>query len=129
MNKKELVTAMKAMRSTADDQTAANAAELYPVWNETKAYVVGDRVRYDSILYKCLQAHTAQTTWTPTDAPSLWAKVLIPDPEVIPEWEQPDSTNPYMKGDKVTYKGKTYESLIDNNVWSPEAYPQGWKEV
>lgn len=129
MNKKELVTAMKAMRSTADDQTAANAAELYPVWNETKVYAVGDRVRYDSILYKCLQAHTAQTTWTPTDAPSLWAKVLIPDPEVIPEWEQPDSTNPYMKGDKVTYKGKTYESLIDNNVWSPEAYPQGWKEV
>lgn len=129
MNKNELVTAMKAMRSTADDQTAANAAELYPVWNETKAYTVGDRVRYDSILYKCLQAHTAQTTWTPTDAPSLWAKVLIPDPEVIPEWEQPDSTNPYMNGDKVTYKGKTYESLIDNNVWSPEAYPQGWKEV
>lgn len=129
MNKKELVTAMKAMRTTADDQTAANAAELYPVWNETKSYAVGDRVRYDSILYKCLQAHTAQTTWTPTDAPSLWAKVLIPDPEVIPEWEQPDSTNPYMKGDKVTYKGKTYESLIDNNVWSPEAYPQGWKEV
>lgn len=129
MNKKELVTAMKAMRITADDQTAANAAELYPVWNETKAYTVGDRVRYDSILYKCLQAHTAQTTWTPTAASSLWAKVLIPDPEVIPEWEQPDSTNPYMKGDKVTYKGKTYESLIDNNVWSPEAYPQGWKEV
>ena len=129
MNKKELVTAMKAMRSTADDQTAANAAELYPVWNETKVYAVGDRVRYDSVLYKCLQAHTAQTTWTPTDAPSLWAKVLIPDPEVIPEWEQPDSTNPYMKGDKVTYKGKIYESLIDNNVWSPEAYPQGWKEV
>ena len=129
MNKKELVTAMKAMRSTADDQTAANAAELYPVWNETKVYAVGDRVRYDSILYKCLQAHTAQTTWTPTAASSLWAKVLIPDPEVIPEWEQPDSTNPYMKGDKVTYKGKTYESLIDNNVWSPEAYPQGWKEV
>ena len=99
------------------------------MWNETKVYAVGDRVRYDSVLYKCLQAHTAQTTWTPTDAPSLWAKVLIPDPEVIPEWEQPDSTNPYMKGDKVTYKGKTYESLIDNNVWSPEAYPQGWKEV
>lgn len=129
MTHEELIGFMKNSRATADDQTAANAAELYPVWNETKAYTVGDRVRYDSILYKCLQAHTAQTTWTPTDAPSLWAKVLIPDPEVIPEWEQPDSTNPYMKGDKVTYKGKTYESLIDNNVWSPEAYSQGWKEV
>lgn len=127
MNKKELVTAMKAMRTTADDQTAANAAELYPVWNETKAYAVGDRVRYDSILYKCLQAHTAQTTWTPTDAPSLWAKVLIPTPSVIPEWEQPESTNPYMKGDKVKHNGKTWVSTVDNNVWEPEVY--GWTEV
>lgn len=118
---------MKAMRSTADDQTAANAAELYPVWNETKAYAVGDRVRYDSILYKCLQAHTAQTTWTPTDASSLWAKVLIPTPSEIPEWEQPGSTNPYMKGDKVKHNGKTWVSTIDNNVWEPGAY--GWEEV
>lgn len=44
------------------------------------------------------------------------------------EWKQPDSTNPYMKGDKVTYNGKTYESVIDNNVWSPDTYPAGWKE-
>lgn len=127
MNKKELVAAMKAMRSTADDQTAANAAELYPVWNETKAYAVGDRVRYDSILYKCLQAHTAQTTWTPTDAPSLWTKVLITTPSEIPEWEQPESTNPYMKGDKVKHNEKTWVSTVDNNVWEPGVY--GWTEV
>ena len=47
----------------------------------------------------------------------------------IPEWEQPDSTNPYMTGDKVRFEGKVYQSLIDNNVWSPTAYPQGWEEV
>ena len=127
MNKKELVAAMKAMRITADDQTAANAAELYPAWNETKAYAVGDRVRYDSILYKCLQAHTAQTTWTPTDAPSLWTKVLIPTPSEIPEWEQPESTNPYMKGDKVKHNEKIWVSTVDNNVWEPGVY--GWTEV
>lgn len=34
-----------------------------------------------------------------------------------------------MIGDKVKFNGKIYESVIDNNVWSPEAYPQGWKEV
>ena len=56
--------------------------------------------------------------WSPEDAPSLFAKLLIPDEDVIPEWEQPDSTNPYMKGDKVTYKGVVYESLIDNNTIS-----------
>jgi hypothetical protein len=60
-------------------------------------------------------------------APSLFAKVLIPDIDVIPEWVQPDSTNPYMKGDKVTYKGKTWISTIDNNVWAPGEY--GWDEI
>ena len=63
------------------------------------------------------------------DAASLWAKVLIQNPDVIPEWEQPDSTNAYMTGDKVIYNGLVYESVIDNNVWSPEAYPAGWKLI
>ena len=84
-------------------------------------------MRYDEILYKYLQNHTAQASWTPTDAPSLWAKVLIPTPAEIPEWEQPESTNPYMKGDKVKHNGKTWESTIDNNVWEPGVY--GWGEV
>lgn len=109
------------------DEDALEAVQLFPNWDATATYAVGDRVRYDSILYNCLQAHTAQADWTPTVAPSLWAKVLIPDPNVIPEWEQPDSTNPYMKGDRVTYNGKTWESTVDNNVWSPETY--GWIEV
>ena len=60
-------------------------------------------------------------TWNPKDAPSLYAVVLIPDENIIPEWIQPDSTNPYMIGDKVTHNGVTYESLVDNNVWEPGA--------
>lgn len=112
-----------------NDEDALGGVELFPRWNEDKSYEVDDRVSYNGVLYKCLQAHTSQSTWIPTDSPSLWAKVLIPDPEVIPDWEQPDSTNPYMKGDKVRYNGKVYESLIDNNIWSPEAYPAGWSEV
>lgn len=127
MTNAELVKFMKSARLTADDQTALAGKELYPLWNETEVYKAGDRVRYDEILYKCLQNHTAQASWTPTDAPSLWAKVLIPTPAEIPEWEQPESTNPYMKGDKVKHNGKTWESTIDNNVWEPGVY--GWGEV
>ena len=78
-------------------------------------------------MYRCLQAHTAQADWTPDAVPSLWAKVLIPDPDVIPELEQPDSTYPYMIGDRVTHNGVTWESTIDNNVWEPGVY--GWTEV
>ena len=113
--------------ASLDDTDALNAIELYPVWADDVSYVAGDRVRYDGVLYKCLQAHTSQPDWTPDAAPSLWAKVLIPDETVIPAWEQPDSTNPYMQGDKVTHNGKTWVSDIDNNVWTPGVY--GWSEV
>lgn len=110
-----------------DDENAAKCAVLYEPWDETATYEEGDRRRFNDALYKCLQAHTAQAAWTPEAAPALWAKVLIPDPEVIPEWEQPDSTNPYMIGDKVRHNGKTWVSTIDNNVWEPGVY--GWEEV
>ena len=112
------------------DEDALEAVNLFPNWNgEGIAYKKDERVKFEGNLYRCLQAHTSQAAWTPIAAASLWAKVLIPDENVIPEWEQPDSTNPYMKGDKVMFNNKTYESLIDNNIWSPAAYPAGWKEI
>lgn len=112
-----------------EDEMALDAVELFAEWKTDTAYSIDEKVKYNKVLYKCLQAHTSQSDWTPDIAVSLFAKVLIPDPEVIPDWEQPDSTNPYMKGDKVRFNGKVYESLIDNNIWSPEAYPAGWQEI
>lgn len=117
----------KAAVSLSDEE-ALEAVQLYPSWKNNHEYKeVGERVRYDGVLYKVLQAHTSQSDWVPPQAPSLFAKVLIPDPDVIPEWEQPDSTNPYMKDDKVTHNGKTWVSDVDNNVWEPGVY--GWSEV
>lgn len=110
-----------------DDETATGFVELFPAWVETKSYAEGDKVKHNGVLYKCLQRHDAQVDWTPTAAPSLWAKVLTdPSGDILP-WEQPDSTNPYMKGDKVTHNGKTWESDVDNNVWEPGVY--GWSEI
>ena len=100
--------------------------EMFPKWT-TRAYEIGERVRYDDILYKCIQAHPANSEWAPDTAVSLWARVLIPDPEVIPDWVQPGSTNPYMQGDKVRHAGKTWVSDIDYNVYEPGVY--GWTEV
>jgi chitodextrinase len=113
------------------DEQAATIPALYRPWETDIDYAVGERRTYNGTLYRCLQAHTAQEAWNPADAPSLWTKVLIPDPDVIPEWEQPDSTNPYMKDDKVTHNGKTWISLVDNNVWEPGATGTEalWSEV
>lgn len=116
--------AMQAM----DDATALTAVELYPAWSgDGVPYAADERVRYGGVLYRVLQAHTSQQAWTPVDAPSLFARVLIPDPGDVPAWEQPESTNPYMAGDRVTHGGKTWVSTVDYNVWEPGVY--GWEEV
>ena len=124
---KAFISALVTLREKATDEQALAVPALYPVWSQGIDYAVGIRVHYNGILYKVLTAHTSQDDWTPDAAPSLFAKVLIQDETVIPEWEQPDSTNPYSTGDKVTHNGKTWVSDIDNNVWEPGVY--GWTEL
>lgn len=124
----------KAMTATQNltEAEAITATCLHPKWSgDSVQYTAGQRVQDDGILYTVLQAHTSQPDWKPAAAPSLFAKVLIPDPSVVPEWEQPDSTNPYMKGNKVKHNGKTWVSLVDNNVWEPGAVGTAalWQEV
>lgn len=115
-----------AVQSLSDSE-ALEAVTLYREWASDTDYTAGYKVQRGGKLWRCLQAHTSQTGWEPDIAPSLWAKVLIPDENVVPEWEQPDSTNPYNAGDKVTHNGKTWVSDINNNVWEPGVY--GWTEA
>lgn len=124
---KAFISALVTLREKATDEQALAVPALYPTWRSGVDYTVGIRVLYNGILYKVLTAHTSQDDWAPDAAPSLFAKVLIPDETIIPEWQQPDSTNPYMKDDKVTHNGKTWVSDIDNNVWEPGVY--GWTEL
>lgn len=106
--------------ASLNDEDALEAITLYPQWSgDGLEYSIDYRVKYEGNLYRVLQAHTSQPSWTPTTATSLFAKVLIPEPHIIPEWEQPGSTNPYHIGDRVRYEGKIWESTIDNNVWVP----------
>lgn len=109
------------------DEQAEQIPNAYPLWYAGVSYSVGNRVRQDGKLWKCLTAHVSQVGWEPCFSPSLWAR-NIPEDAILP-WEQPDSTNPYMTGDKVLWNGVVYESVIDNNIWSPEAYPDGWRVV
>lgn len=122
-----IVAALVKLRESATDEQALSVTALYPAWRSGVAYVTGQRVLYRGVLYKVLQDHTSQDDWMPDAAPSLFARALIPDGEAIPEWVQPDSTNTYAKGDKVTHNGKTWVSDIDVNCWEPGVY--GWSEV
>ena len=123
----QFLNAVRTMREIATDDTAVEVPGMYPEWKEEKSYVVGEKVLYNGTLYSCLQSHTSQTGWEPSVAVSLWARVLVDPSGGISEWVQPDSTNPYMTGDKVTHNGHTWESTVDNNVWEPGVY--GWDQI
>ena len=108
---------------TLDDATALTGIELFPTW-ELVSYSVGDRVQYNGTLYKCVQAHTAQSDWTPDATPALWVVVSIDE---YPEWVQPTGAHDaYAKDSKVTHNGKKWISSYDANVWEPGVY--GWEE-
>lgn len=117
--------------TSLDDTDALDAVELFKHWAADTAYALDVRVSYENNLYKCVQAHTSQADWTPPDTPALWTEVAKPGE--IPVWKQPTGAqDAYMTGDKVWYPDRdttVYESLIDNNVYSPEAYPAGWRVV
>ena len=113
--------------ATLTDTEALEGVELFPMWKTDHAYAVGDRVQYESKLYKCLQAHTSQDDWTPDAAVSLWVEVADPSIE-YPDWKQPTGAqDAYMKGDKVSHNGKHWVSDVDYNTWEPSVY--GWSEV
>lgn len=114
---------MEERATTLTDEAALGVPEMFPKW-VPRAYQTGERVRYQGVLYKCVQDHPANETYTPDAAVSLWAQVLNDE---IREWVQPDSTNPYMKGDKVKHNGQTWVSDIDYNVFEPGV--AGWSVV
>lgn len=126
----EVRDAIDTFLATVPDEEVESVKVLFPQWKVGTNYEMNTRVRFKENVYKILQAHTSQEDWRPDVAVSLYAPLLI-DEETneILEWVQPDSTNPYMIGDKVIFEEKIYESLIDNNTWSPVAYPAGWQEI
>lgn len=122
--KKMLVQSTESL----SDEDALSVAALYPTWISKVGEQVntGERYWYDGKLYKVVQAHTVQENWAPDVSVSLFAEVTI---EEWPEFVQPISAETaYMKGDKVTFEGVHYVSLMDYNTYSPAVYPQGWEE-
>lgn len=108
------------------DEQAETVTGMYPEWEVDISYAAGERIKYNSKLYRCVQAHTSQEGWEPSVTPALWTRTA--QEGEIPEWIQPTGAqDAYNKGDKVTHNGSTWESDVDANVWEPGIY--GWTTV
>lgn len=77
-----------AEAGTIDAVTASEQSLLFAEWAANVNYTVGQLRQYGGKLYRCVQAHTSQTSWEPPNAASLWS--ITSDPaEEWPEWSQP----------------------------------------
>lgn len=118
--------------ASLENDKAMEVAYIYNPWEIGKHYFVGDFLTYgvnsvgDPQLYKVVQDHTAQAEWRPDITASLYDAIGL-DEKGYPIWSQPTGAHDaYNKGDVVDYNGTLYQSLIDGNIYSPEAYPAGW---
>lgn len=110
-----------------DDAIITKYAEQFSPWTYPVHYAQGAIARYEGKLYRCLQEHDSQETWTPAAAPSQWKEIGDPTGE-WPAWSQPvGAIDTYPIGAKVSHNGKHWVSTVDNNVWEPGVY--GWEEV
>ena len=101
MKHADLVAFLKAVRLTADDQTALTGMELYPVWAVGIAVAKDSRYQYNGKLYKVIQAHTTQADWTPDITPNLWTVIDVTHAGTI------DDPIPAVAGMEYVY-GKYY---------------------
>lgn len=127
--------ALQMFAASLDDEKALEVATVYDPWAAGKAYAVGEFFTYgensvgDPQLYKVVQAHTSADEWLPNATASLYEAIGLDDAG-YPVWAQPTGVHDaYNTGDIVNYNGVLYKSLIDGNVYSPEAYPAGWENV
>lgn len=119
-------TAMGIAGTYLTDEQALEAKMIYPMFKPGIAVTVGQRY-VDAVgdLYNVSQAHTTQADWQPSATPALFTKVSLDE---WPLFVHPTGAQDvYNLGDKVTFNGQHYTSLINNNSWSPAEYPAGWQ--
>lgn len=129
----QLRRAVQLFASSLGEETALEIPSVYPAWEPGRSYAAGEYLTYgvngvgDPQLYKAAQAHTSQADWHPDTLPALYTPIGLTD-DGYPAWSPPTGAHDaYNTGDIVDYQGTLYRCTMNGNVWSPDAYPQGWE--
>lgn len=122
-----LHTVIDAGRKLVDDQTASISPELYDLLEQDgKLIKAGTRINWNGTLKRAAVDLWDMEINNPDNAPTLWEDIayrkgirIIPDVITV--------GTAFAKGEQGWWGDVLYESVIDNNVWTPEQYPAGWE--
>lgn len=132
MTRKEaqsFIDSLVSLRAIADDKQASCAVGLYPLMkNDGSLIVTGTRINWNGKIKKAAADVWDREENSPDNAPTLWEDISYRDGiRIIPETITAGLA--FSKDEQGYWGDDIYVSLIDNNVWTPEAYPQGWRQL
>lgn len=121
---------IEGVAESLDEEKALENIDFFPHWSsipDGEEITVGKRLQHGGKLYEAIQGHNKQSDWAPDIVPALFKEVAKPG-EIREITDPIPATSPFMKNEEGRWKGEVYVSLIDNNVWTPDAYPAGWQK-
>jgi hypothetical protein len=122
------IAAASTLKETATDSDASKFTALYPTLKGDGSLVkAGTRINRGGKLYRARVDLWDNSKNAPENSPDLWEEIMYKDGYRIITIIT--SENPFMRGERGWYEDKLYESVIDNNVWTPKSYPDGWKFI
>ena len=130
MTKKEadaLIQALVTLREGADDSVASLSVGAYPtVKGDGSLIKAGTRINHNGTIKRASVDLWDTAENGPDNAPSLWEDISYKEGyRIIPE--SISAGTAFMKDECGWWGDILYVSLIDNNVWTPSAYPSGWE--
>lgn len=109
------------------DAEASTVIPLYPALKgEGELVQAGTRINWYGQLKRAAVDLWDTAENNPDNAPTLWEDINYRDGyRVIPEVITAGLA--FSKGEIGWWDGVLYQSLIDANVYTPDAYPAGWE--
>ena len=112
-----------------DDKTASEGAELLPKMQyDGKLITAGTRINWNGVIKRAAVDVWDSEAYSPDRAASLWEDIAYRDGyRYIPETITAGTA--FAKDECGWWKDVLYRSALENNVWTPENYPDAWMRV
>lgn len=122
-----IIAAIVKIRQSATDQQASEAASLYPTMKYDGSLIsYQTRINWNGTVKRAATDLWDTAENNPDNAPALWEDIgYVDGVRVIPETISAAAA--FALNELGYWQGNVYKSLIDNNVWTPTAYPAGWQ--
>ena len=124
-----LIEAFKTLRNEATDKIASITVTAYPTLKGNGQLIaVGTRINYNGKLLRAAVDLWDTEENIPENAPTLWEEIQYKDGfRFIPETITVGTA--FAKDECGWWNDVLYKSLLDANVYTPDAYPAGWEII